>query len=144
MKKLLFLFPALILALLVWAAPNPDDVVGVWKDGSGRGHIQIYKANGKYYGKLIWSTNDKDGKPRVDRNNPDPSLRARPLVGLVVLRHFSFDKDDEEWTGGRIYNPQDGKDYKAYIKLKDKNTLSIRGYVGITWIGKTDTWTRVR
>ena len=58
-----------------------------------------------------------------------------------MLKNFAY--EDGEWSGGNIYNPSDGKEYKAYMKLKDKNTLSVRGYVGISLLGKTDTWTRV-
>ena len=63
-------------------------------------------------------------------------------MGLVMLKDFKY--DDNEWTGGHIYNPSDGKEYKAYMKLRDKNTLNVRGYVGISLLGKTDTWSRVK
>jgi uncharacterized protein (DUF2147 family) len=59
-----------------------------------------------------------------------------------MLKNFKYDED--EWSGGYIYNPSDGKEYKGYIKLKDQNTLAVRGYVGISLLGKTDTWIRVR
>jgi uncharacterized protein (DUF2147 family) len=144
MKKILFLFSLIALCLLVWAAFTPDDILGVWKNGTGKGHIQIFKSNGKYYGKIIWlkDANDETGQPKKDRKNPEPSLRNRPLVGLMMLRGFRY--DDEEWTGGLVYNPSDGNEYKAYIKMKDRNTLTVRGYVGFSIFGKTDTWTRVR
>ena len=144
MKKL-FLFTVLILTTsLVFAGVNPDDILGVWQAGKGKGHIQIFKENGKYYGKLIWITNPKDvnGKPKLDKNNPNAALRNKPLLGLTMLKDFKY--DDGEWSGGQIYNPSDGKEYKAYIKLKDLNTLDLRGYVGISLFGKTDTWVRVR
>jgi uncharacterized protein (DUF2147 family) len=129
---------------LVFAAIDPDAIVGVWKDGKGKGHVQIFKQNGKYYGKVIWLNNPKDvnGKPKVDKNNPNELLRTKPLLGLTMLKNFQY--DDGEWSGGQIYNPSDGKEYKAYMKLKDPNTLSVRGYVGISLFGKTDTWIRVR
>ena len=135
----------LLVALPLWAAMGtPDAVLGVWKNGSGKGHIQIYKQSGKYYGKIMWlrdATGD-GGKPKVDHRNPDPNKRSKPLIGLVMMRDFKY--EDGEWTDGYIYNPSDGKEYKAFMKLRDDNTLSVRGYVGISWIGKTDTWTRVR
>jgi uncharacterized protein (DUF2147 family) len=130
MKKFfLFLIP-IFTALWLHASINPDDIVGVWKDGQGKGQVQIYKHNGKYYGKIIWLKNPKDvnGKPKVDRKNPDVTLRNKPVMGLVMLKDFKY--DDEE--------------YKAYMKLKDRNTLAVRGYIGISLLGKTDTWIRVR
>ena len=146
MKKLLFIFLISIATAPLFAAYNPDGVLGVWQDGNGKGHIQIYKQNGKYYGKIIWmkNPNDAGGKPKLDVKNPNASLRSKPLLGSIILKGFSYDSDDNEWDKGHIYNPNDGKDYKAYMKLKDKNTLIIHGYVGFTWIGRSETWTRVR
>jgi uncharacterized protein (DUF2147 family) len=143
MKSLLFTL-LLMATATAWATDNPDAVLGVWKNGSGKGHIQIFKQGGKYYGKILWLRDAKDdnGKPKVDRRNEDPDRRNKPLIGLVMMRDFKY--KDGEWTGGHIYNPSDGKEYKAYMKLEDSNTLSVRGYVGFSWIGKTDTWTRVR
>jgi uncharacterized protein (DUF2147 family) len=144
MKKILLFIILIFLSHLVFAAFNPDDIIGVWKDGKGKGHVQIFKHNGKYYGKVIWLSNPKDenGKPKVDKNNPNVSQRNKPLLGLTMLKNFKYDED--EWSGGQIYNPSDGKEYKAYMKLKDPNTLAVRGYVGISLLGKTDTWTRVK
>ena len=144
MKKLFFFTVLIFTTSLVFAGVNPDDILGVWQAGKGKGHIQIFKENGKYYGKLIWITNPKDvnGKPKLDKNNPNAALRNKPLLGLTMLKDFKY--DDGEWSGGQVYNPSDGKEYKAYIKLKDLNTLDLRGYVGISLFGKTDTWVRVR
>jgi uncharacterized protein (DUF2147 family) len=127
-----------------YAATDPDDILGVWSNGKNTGHISIYKDKGKYYGKLIWLTqpNDKEGKAKVDKNNPDVKVRNKPLLGLIMLRDFKY--KDEEWTDGKIYNPDDGKEYKAYMKLKDEKTLSVRGYIGFSWIGKTETFHRVK
>jgi uncharacterized protein (DUF2147 family) len=144
MKNVLLISLMIGLVLFAFATPTPDDIIGVWKDGKGKGHVQIYKQNGKYYGKIVWLQKPKDesGKPKVDKNNPNTSLRNKPLLGLTMLRNFEY--DDGEWSGGNIYNQSDGKEYKAYMKLKDKNTLAVRGYVGISLLGKTDTWTRVK
>jgi len=144
MKKFLLFILLTCLITSLFAAGNPDDIIGVWKDGQEKGQIQIFKQNGKYYGKIIWlkKPQDLNGKPKVDKNNPNPSLRNKPVLGLLMLKDFKY--NDHEWSDGRIYNPSDGKEYKAYMKLKDKNTLSVRGYIGISLLGKTDTWIRVR
>ena len=144
MKKLFFLSTMVLATTLLFAAGNPDDIIGIWKDGKGKGHVQIFKKNGKYYGKVVWLNNPKDvnGNPKVDRKNPNAALREKPLIGLTMLKDFQY--EDGEWTGGQIYNPSDGKEYKAYMKLKDRNTLDVRGYVGISLFGKTDTWIRVK
>ena len=133
--------------LLFTAAPaeSPDAIVGIWQNGTGKGHIQIYKHNNKFFGKIIWlkDAKDKSGNPKMDMKNPDPAKRNKPLIGLVMLRDFEYEKGGE-WSGGRLYNPSDGKEYKAYFRLKDTKTLLVRGYVGISVLGKTDEWTRVR
>ena len=144
MKTLLFLIGSFLFTLPLRAIDNPADaVLGTWKNGSGKGHVQIFKQNGKYYGKITWlrDANDAEGKPKVDRKNANPSLRSKPLIGLVMLRDFTY--NDGEWSGGRIYNPSDGKEYKGNIRIKDPNTLLVRGYIGFSFFGKTDTWTRV-
>lgn len=144
MKKILYLLIVIFTSSEVIASNNPDDILGVWLNGSGKGHIQIYKQNGKYYGKIIWLRDPKDpeGVLKVDKRNPKEELRTRPIVGLVVLRDFKF--EDDEWTGGKIYNPSDGKDYKSILKLQNPQTLSVRGYIGFSFIGKTDIWRRIK
>jgi uncharacterized protein (DUF2147 family) len=123
---------------------SADAIIGVWKNGSGKGHVQIYKNNGKYYGKIVWLRDalDASGKPKTDHKNADPDKRNKPLIGLVMLKDFEY--DDGEWNGGHIYNPSDGKEYKANMEMEDYKTLNVRGYVGISLFGKTDVWTRVR
>ena len=144
MKKLFLYILLTCFVNSLFAASNPDDIIGVWKDGQGKGQVQIFKQNGKYFGKIIWlkKPQDTNGKPKVDKHNPNPSLRNKPVLGLMMLKDFKY--DEEEWSDGRIYNPSDGKEYKAYMKLKDRNTLSVRGYIGISLLGKTDTWIRVK
>lgn len=144
MKKILYLLIVIFTSSEVIASNNPDDILGVWLNGSGKGHIQIYKQNGKYYGKIIWLRDPKDpeGVLKVDKRNPKEELRTRPIVGLVVLRDFKF--EDDEWTGGKIYNPSDGKDYKSILRLQNPQTLSVRGYIGFSFIGKTDIWRRIK
>ena len=142
MKSLLILFISFFISSLKHS--NPDAIVGIWKDGKGKGHIQIFRHNGKYYGKIIWLRDalNESGNPKVDKKNPSETLRNRPILGLIMLRDFVY--DDGEWNGGYIYNPGDGKEYKAYMKLTDYNTLSVRGYIGFSIFGKTDIWFRVR
>jgi uncharacterized protein (DUF2147 family) len=144
MKNFILLLIMLALTSSVFAGGNPDAILGVWANGTNRGQIQIFRQNGKYYGKIIWlaKPNDQNGIAKVDKNNPDKKVRSKPLLGLIMMRDFKF--EDDEWVDGKIYNPDDGKEYKAYMKLKDPQTLSVRGYIGFSWIGKTETFMRVR
>ncbi len=129
--------------LLATQRQDADAIIGTWINASGKGHIQIYKQGNKYYGKLVWlkEPNDEKGNPRVDAKNPDAAQRTKPLLGSIILRDFVF--DDDEWNSGRIYDPQNGKDYKCFLRLKDAKTLSVRGYIGVSLLGRTETWTRI-
>lgn len=148
MKPLrLTIFLLLITSVFTSFSPqyNPDAVVGTWLNGTKRGHIQIYKKGNHYLGKLIWLKEPNDpatGKPRTDLKNSQTNLRTRPLVGLDVMQGFSHN-GGKVWEDGSIYNPEDGKEYSCKLTLKDPNTLGVRGYVGISLLGKTETWTRV-
>ena len=144
MQKLLFLLALLSLPMGAFAQMG---ILGTWLDAEKRGQVEIYRSeNGKYYGKIVWlkTPNDpKTGKPQLDDKNPDPALRNRPVMGLVVLRSF-HEQSPTVLTDGYIYNPKDNKTYACILTLKDPATLYVRGYIGISLIGKTETWTRVK
>ncbi len=61
-------------------------------------------------------------------------------MGLLILKGFRF--DGKQWVDGTIYDPDNGKTYKCNITMQDKNTLFVRGYIGISAIGRTTTWKR--
>ncbi len=121
-----------------------DDVKGKWENPTGEGKIEIYGRDGFFYGKLYWlkNLNDKDGNPKLDVGNPDPKLKNRHVVGLEILRKFSY-AGEGVWDSGEIYDPKSGKTYKCKMTLKDPKTLQIRGYIGFSFIGRTEIWKRV-
>jgi uncharacterized protein (DUF2147 family) len=125
------------------AQVKADDIVGTWlTHGDKPAKVQIYKAGGQYRGKIVFLQFPlENGKPMVDKNNPDKSRQGEPLLGLELLSGFVFDKD--EWKSGRIYDPESGKTYSCTISLKDPHSLKVRGYVGISLFGRTEVWTRV-
>ncbi len=151
--KTKFLFGILAALFLIpsigFAQVKADDVVGVWWNKDKDAHIKIYKENGKYYGKIVWLKNPIDeetGKPKLDKHNDDESLRTRPIMGMLVLKDFVFDGDDE-WEDGQIYDPKSGNTYSCYMEFPDednKDRLKIRGYIGISLLGRTDYWERVK
>lgn len=141
MKKLMLL---LVLALIAKynADAQSDDIIGVWLTIEGKSQIRTFKAtNGKYYGKIVWMRDDPQKK---DTNNPDLSLRDRPLMELMILNGFSYNNNKNQWEGGTIYDPDNGKTYDCFMWLEDdKQTLQLKGYVlGMKFIGRTTTWTR--
>ena len=151
-RWLLVLSLLLLAALPAAAQGNPDAIVGQWLNGKGTAHIDIYKSGGKYFGKIVWlkeplfPADDKKGmagQPKVDRENPDPAKRKAPIVDLVILRDFVFAKDNR-WEQGKIYDPENGKDYKCKMTLQGPDTLAVRGFIGFSMLGRTETWTRVK
>lgn len=139
MKKLMLLW--LLCASLGTQAQSyqADDVTGTWLTNDKTGQISIYKVNDKYFGKIKGG----NSKEHFDVHNPDPQKRKDSLVGLLLLKDFKFDGDDE-WEKGTIYDPKSGKTYSCTMTLTDKNTLKIRGYIGISLFGRTEVWTRIK
>jgi uncharacterized protein (DUF2147 family) len=123
---------------------NTDAIVGVWKTGEGTAMVRIYKNGEKYQGKIVWLKEPNDpetGKPKVDKNHPDEATRTRPILGLINVWGFVF-KEDNLWDDGNIYDPKNGNTYSCTIRMENANTISVRGYIGVSLIGRTDTWTR--
>ena len=137
-----------LLALLAaaWAAgvaaTDESLVEGTWVNGDGDGWIQLAIVDGELRGTIVGSPDDPDNlKPsRLDAQNPDPALRSRALRGLTILTGFRF--DDGRWADGRIYDPNSGNTYRGTITVVDEDTLDLRGYVGISLFGRTETWRR--
>ena len=126
-------------------AQSADAILGKWLSGTGKAHIEIYKDGSKYFGKIVWLKTPltPEGKPKLDIKNPQEGLRDRPLLGLVNLSNFAA-AEDATYEDGKIYDPETGKTYSCVMTLKEANTLAVRGYIGISLIGRTDTWQRVK
>ncbi|MCF8366325.1 MAG: DUF2147 domain-containing protein [Bacteroidales bacterium] len=145
---LVALFMAAIFAIPASAQVKADDILGVWLNEDEDAHIKIENRNGKYFGNIVWLKNpneDDTGLPKLDDENPDPELQQRPVMGLELLSGFVFDGDDE-WEDGDIYDPKSGKTYSCYMVFTDenKNNLKVRGFIGVSLLGKTTYWTRVK
>lgn len=142
-RFLLCLLGLCLAPLFASAQTAADAVLGVWKNGEGTGLVQIYKRGDQYFGKIVWLkvANDAEGKPRTDINNPEEKLRSRPLKGLENLRNFTY-AGDNVWENGQVYDPKTGNDYSCKMTLTDPNTLEVRGFIGISLLGRTDVWKR--
>lgn len=154
MKKIGYLIALAFLLCTASAvrAQSPDSVVGKWLDGKGKAHIEIYKDAGKYFGKIVWlkepvypadDAKGMAGKTKVDRENPDAAKRSQPILGLAILRGFTY-SGGKAWENGLIYDPENGKDYKCKLTLKDADHLDVRGFIGFSLIGRTEHWTKVK
>ncbi len=138
----------IVVSALTAFAPkdNPSAIVGTWLNGTKKGHVQIYEKDGRYYGKLVWLQIPNDpntGKPKVDGKNKDESRRTRPLMNLPLMYNLQY-RNSNVWDDGKIYDPESGNEYNVKMTLKDPNTLDVRGYMGISLLGKTQIWTRLK
>ncbi len=143
MKNLIFLlafaFVANVPAAKAQTANKADAILGEWLNEKQDARFLIYKSDNKYFGKIVWGT----GSETKDVKNPNSKLRNRDLIGLTILEDFEFIKENL-WEDGTIYDPKNGKSYDCKLTLKNKNQLDVRGYVGLSLFGRTETWSRVR
>jgi len=122
---------------------NAQTIFGNWlsknKDtGTIDSVIKVYKKDGKVVAKII---EIKD----TSRQNAVCELcegknKNKPILGLNILT--GLEKQDDEWSGGTILDPRNGKVYQCYIELVKPNKLKLRGYIGISLFGKTAYWER--
>lgn len=140
-------FCSVILAFLFMShtdvyGQTADSILGEWYTEEERSLVEISRCGDLYCGKIIWLKHPKDeaGNDKVDSKNPDGSLRNRPLMGLEILKNFRH-TGSNEWEGGKIYDPRNGKTYSCKMTLEG-DTLKVRGYVGVSLLGRTTVWTR--
>lgn len=137
MKKFLSL-----LVLLISANSFGQTILGQWettddKTGEKKALIEIYQKGDQYFAKIVDSYISEEGK-LCDRCKG--SKKNQPIQGLVIIE--GLEKDGDEFNGGTILDPENGKTYKCYLELVDKSKLKVRGYLGVSLLGRTQYWTR--
>jgi uncharacterized protein (DUF2147 family) len=124
-------------------AEESSSPVGLWKTEDAQ--IEIFQVDGKLSGKI--STLNKeytsDGIEKTDISNPDPAKRRRPLIGLVFMSGFT-PQAPGRWEHGTIYDPKTGYTYASTLEYAGGDTLRVRGYIGISILGRTVVWTKVK
>lgn len=141
-KHLLSLLVLLLFASSAWAQKLSP--VGVWTNEEGKARFEIYQCGDKLCGKITTLKEPlRNGKPKVDENNPDKKLQKRPLLGLEFLQGFEYE-GGHKWDEGTIYDPESGKTYSAYMKMLGKDKMEVKGYIGISLIGRSQNWTRIK
>jgi len=133
------------LSSFLQAQDDGDRLVGLWLPSNEKARVKIEKIGDKYYGRIVWlkEPKDEDGNEKVDKNNPDESLRTVKLLGYRLLKDFVY-KGKNKWEDGTIYDPENGSNYNCTIVLIDENTIDVRGYIGVSMFGRTDTWKRLQ
>jgi uncharacterized protein (DUF2147 family) len=120
-------------------------VIGKWNtidevSGKALSVVEIFESNNRIYGKVVEILNPKN------RNNTCKDCPGddnnKPVLGLIIIKGLV--KDGTEYNDGKILDPKSGKLYKCYIELENPNKLKVRGYLGISLIGRTQYWERVK
>jgi len=127
-------------------AQDVNDIIGVWFTQDNDSKITIAKDdNGEAFGTITWikEVHADGGQMPLDVNNPDETLRDKPLLGRRILNGFEYNQSRNRWQKGTIYDPTTRKTHKCQMWIEDDlNILIVRGYVGISLIGRQVEWTR--
>lgn len=114
-----------------------SQIEGRWITEDKSGVIEISKSGELYQGKVVGGEKQGDG---LDSKNPDPALRNRELMGMVVLKNLKV--EGGKFVGGEVYDPNSGNTYKAKAELMEDGRLKLRGFIGISLFGRNEIWTR--
>jgi len=120
-----------------------QEVYGKWKTiddltGEAKSIVEIYKKNGKAYGKVVEILNpEKRNDKCVNCTGAD---KNQPILGMEILKDLK--KNGSEYSGGTITDPNTGKIYKALMELESPNKLKVRGYIGFSLMGRSQYWER--
>lgn len=145
MKKMMLLALALGMLIPIALAAQTYKIEGLWYDANKEIKVQFYQTkSGVYEGKIAWLREpNENGKPKVDKDNPDKSLRNRPLLNMVFIKNLKS-RGKNKYDGATVYDVSSGNTYSAKIELTGPNTMKLRGYLGLSLLGRTETWTRAK
>lgn len=121
------------------------DPTGTWLTEDGRAKVKIEKCGADHNeicGNVVWlkEPNDEKGHPKLDVNNPEPSKRSRPALGLNLFHDLT--PDDEQVYSGKIYNAENGKEYNVTFQVEKPSDLHVKGCMLAILCGSQH-WTRV-
>ena len=139
-KSILFGLFFMLTSLMYAQSP-----VGTWKTiddetKQAKSYVEIFEKDGKLYGKVTKILTK--GKENAKCTDCSGALKNKPILGMQILSGMK--KDGKEWNGGKILDPNSGKEYKAKMSLNGSDKLDVRGYIGISLVGRTQTWQRVK
>ncbi|WP_313360299.1 DUF2147 domain-containing protein [Empedobacter sp.] len=139
-KSILFGLFFMLTSLMYAQSP-----IGTWKTiddetKQAKSYVEIFEKDGKLYGKVTKILTK--GKEDAKCTDCSGELKNKPILGMQILSGLK--KDGKEWNGGKIIDPNSGKEYKAKMSLNGNDKLDVRGFIGISLVGRTQTWQRVK
>ena len=136
----------ILLCFICFGSASAQGVFGKWKtvdevSGEAKSIVEVYEENGKVYGKVVQILDPSAPQnPRCDACTGDD--KDKPIIGLQFIKGLL--KDGDEYNGGKILDPENGKLYTCYITLEEADKLKVRGYIGFSFIGRTQYWHRAK
>jgi len=158
MKKSILSIGIIVLLAGVWQVwggekqSTEESPIGVWKTIDDKtkdvtSEVQIWKAkNGKLYGRIIKLYPKPDEEPDPVCDKCEGKNKDKKILGMVILWGFTQDEKDSEkyWIKGKILDPDNGETYSCKLTVNEGGkSLVVRGYIGISLIGRSQTWIRV-
>lgn len=143
--RALVAFIALLATPLGALAELPSDSAhGYWLTENRKAIVRIAPCGGDTCGRMVWVENplDERGQPKRDEKNADAEKRVRPICGLELVGGLNKSSEGT-WSDGWLYNPRNGETYSARIRALSSSELEVRGYMGVSVLGKSQIWTRV-
>ena len=124
-------------------SPKLQNAIGRWQivnsDGTPGGKAETYLENGRLFGRV---TEARPGRtPRDVCDKCSGEYKNQLILGMVIMRNFHPDGDD--WVGGTVVDPENGKEYQGKIWTIGKDSLHMRGFIGVSLFGRTEVWTRI-
>ena len=128
--------------------PAMQNAVGHWQvmddNGKPNGQVETYLVNGQLFGKVTQLKPSRHPGDVCDKCSGE--LKNQPILGMVFLRNFKPDgekPDGEQWSGGTVVDPDNGKEYRGKVWNEGKDKLHLRGFIGISLLGRSQSWVRI-
>ncbi|HEY8100487.1 MAG TPA: DUF2147 domain-containing protein [Burkholderiaceae bacterium] len=145
-KQRFILIAAVTAFISAHALAADNSLVGLWKTiddetGKPKSLVRITENNGEFKGKVekLFRSSDQDQNPKCTKC--EDANKDQPIIGMTILTGMR--KEDDEYTGGHILDPNNGKVYKSKMSLiDDGKKLKLRGYIGVPMLGRTQVWLR--
>jgi uncharacterized protein (DUF2147 family) len=140
---ILFAALALLPAGAQQLTPKLQNAVGHWQvmgsDGRPGGQVETYLAAGKLFGRVTQVRPGRTPQDLCDKCSGE--FKNQRILGLILMRNFVPDGDN--WVGGNVVDPENGREYQGKIWAVGRKELHMRGFIGISLLGRTEVWTRM-
>lgn len=129
------------------AQNKQDAILGKWESAEKNLIVEVYKQGNAFKARIVWFYDENDTitpiEQRLDVKNPDRALRTKKIIGLDVLSGLVYNARQNRWVNGKIYDSSSGKTWNATVWLTDANTLNVRGYYILRFLGRTLIFKRI-